>query len=81
MCSSLISVHGKEAICAPFMDYLSAHLSQNVTSGISITTEIPDLLFLKFTYEIANCVVTAARLQQHINIVDQFNSNTGIELM
>jgi len=33
-----------------------------------------------FADDIANCAKTSTRLQQQINVVDQFCSNTGMEV-
>ena len=56
-----------------FIDELSALLRQNLTSAIFI-------ICLTFDDGIDNCAETAARLQPQENVVDQFCSNTGMEI-
>ena len=49
-------------------------------SGIYITNEIHDIICLMFADDIASCAETAIRLQHHLNTVDKFCKDTGMEI-
>ena len=55
-------------------------LRDKCRSGIFITEEINDIVCLMFADDAASCAETAAKLQQQLNIVDDFCQNTGMEI-
>ena len=63
-----------------FIDELSALLRNRCSTGIFITDDIPDILCLMFADDVAGCAETAAKLQQQINIIDQFCYESGMEI-
>jgi len=67
-------------IFALFIDELSVMLRETCGSGIFISNEKPDILCLMFADDIASCAETAFKLQQQLNVADQFCINTGMEI-
>ena len=58
---------------------MSILLRQSCDSGI-ITEDIPDIICLMFTEDIANCAETVIKLQQQLNIIETFCNDTGMEV-
>ena len=67
-------------IFALLIDELSVMLRETCGSGIFISNEIPDILCLMFTDDIASCAETAFKLQQQLNVVYRFCMNTGMKI-
>jgi hypothetical protein len=55
-------------------------LLDKCNSGIFITQEKHDNVCLMFADDVASCAVTAVRLQQQLNVVDEFFINTGMNV-
>jgi hypothetical protein len=55
-------------------------LRDKCNSGILITQEIHDIVCLMFADDVASCAETAVKLQQQLNVVDEFCKNTGMEV-
>ena len=68
-------------IFALFIDELSAMLRESCGSGIFITNEINDIICLMFADDVASCAETAIKLQQQLNVIEQFCTNTGMEII
>ena len=67
--------------CLPFSLLSYLHFLDKIVLLASLLQMKSQIFFcLMFADDIANCAETAARLQQQINVVDQFCSNTGMEV-
>ena len=63
-----------------FINDLSTLLRESCQTGIFITNQIPDILSLLYADDIASCAETVNKLQQQINIVDNFCQKTGMQI-
>ena len=63
-----------------FIDELSALLRNMCSTGIFITDDIPDILCLMFADDVTGCSENAAKLQQQINIINQFCYESDMEI-
>lgn len=63
-----------------FINDLCSLLREKCGSGIFIDNTIPDILCLLFADDVANCAETVVKLQQQLNVIDQFCNETGMEV-
>ena len=63
-----------------FINDLFTMLRDTCSQGIFITKNIQDILCLMFADDVASCAETATKLQQQINVIQNFCSITGMEL-
>ena len=63
-----------------FINDLFTMLRDTCSEGILITKNIQNILCLMFADDVASCAETATKLQQQINIIQNFCSVTGMEL-
>lgn len=64
-----------------FINELSSLSGEKCGTCIFITNDIPDILCLMYADDVANCDETATKLQQQLNVVDQFCLNTGMKII
>ena len=63
-----------------FIDLLCDKLRAGCKNGIFKTENVPDVFCFMFADDVSYCSDTIVKLQQQLNIVDAFCSETGIEV-
>ena len=63
-----------------FINQLCSRLREGCRNGIFINENMQDIVCLMFADDIANCSDTVINLQNQLNIINQFCSDTGMEI-
>ena len=63
-----------------FINELDILLRQECESGIFINNDIPDIICLMYADDVANCAETIFKLQQQLNTIDKFCTNSGMDI-